>query len=68
MIKSASITANCGVLATQNFKRMHTWDKKQSIGEVLLAFLALYVITKLYWIVTALRDVSRNKSGELWTI
>jgi len=40
--------------------------KKQSIGEVLLTFLALYIITQLFWMVIALQDPSRNKIGELW--
>jgi len=61
-------TANCGVLATSNLKRMRTWVKKQSIGEVLLTLLKLYVIAQLFWVVIALQDVSRNKIGELWTI
>jgi len=56
------------ILAISNFKHMHTWVKKQSIGEVLLTFLALYVITQLFWKVIALQDISRNKIGELWTI
>jgi len=63
-----SCTANCGVLATSNFKRMRTWVKKQSIGEALLTLLALYIITQLFWVVIALQDVSRNQIGELWTI
>jgi len=46
---------------------MHTWVKNQSIGEVLLTFLALYIITQLFWMVIALQDASRNKIGELWT-
>jgi len=59
---------NCRVLATSNFKHMCNWVKKQSIGEVLLTFLTLYVITQLFWIVIALQYVSRNKIGELLTI
>jgi len=39
-----------------------------SIGKVLLTFLALYVITQLFWIALALQDVSRKKIGKLWTI
>jgi len=41
---------------------VHAEFKKQSIGEVLLTFLALYVITQLFWMVIALQDVSRNMS------
>jgi len=44
---------------------MHTWVKKQSIGEVSLTFLALYIITQLE---IALQDVTRNKIGELQSI
>jgi len=46
---------------------MRTWVKKQLIGEVLLTFLVLYIITQLFWMIIALQDASRNKIGELWT-
>ena len=55
-------TANCGVLATSNFKRMRTWVRKTSIGEVLLTFLALYAITQLFWIVKFFRSPIEIKS------
>jgi len=64
-VSMSKATVNC---ATLNFKHMHTFVKKQSITEVLLTFLALYVITQLLWMVIALKDISRNKIGVLWTI
>ena len=35
---------------------------KQSIGEVLLTFLALHAITQLFWTVKVLQVTNRNKS------